>query len=138
MHLTRTTGSSSDQVIRPFVSDEGHRRAEPNGDGALDGPNPDDVLLDALQSDNMHLRALLATLPMIEQAKGILIAHYQTDAETAFALLRRWSSHANIKVRDIARLLVETASHLPVQAVDNEDHLPRDLRQLINTLKAFK
>ena len=56
-----------------------------------------------------NLRAQLETLPLIEQSKGILMGRYQISADAAFALLRRWSSHTNVKVREISRLLVEAA-----------------------------
>ncbi len=57
-----------------------------------------------------HLRARLDTLPTIEQSKGILMVHEQLDAVAAFDLLRRWSSHNNIKLRHISRLIVDAAS----------------------------
>ncbi|HYI59374.1 MAG TPA: ANTAR domain-containing protein [Microlunatus sp.] len=56
-----------------------------------------------------NLRAQLETLPLIEQSKGILMGRYQISADAAFALLRRWSSHTNVKLREISRLLVEAA-----------------------------
>ena len=51
----------------------------------------------ALVEENAQLRARLDSLPIIEQSKGILMVRYQIDTDTAFALLRRWSSHNNIK-----------------------------------------
>jgi hypothetical protein len=50
------------------------------------------------------------TRPMIEQAKGALMSAYGLDAEEAFALLRRYSQDCNVKVRDVARDLVESMS----------------------------
>lgn len=52
----------------------------------------------------------LATQPVIEQAKGILMGHFGIGPETAFDVLRRWSSHSNVKVRDISLVLVTTAT----------------------------
>ena len=63
-----------------------------------------------LIEENINLRARLDTLPTIEQSKGILMLRYQIDAETAFSLLRRWSSHTNIKLRHLSRLLVDAAT----------------------------
>ena len=65
----------------------------------------------ALRVENANLRAKLASLPVIEQAKGILMGRYQVSPDAAFALLRRWSSHTNLKLRDISGLLVDAASH---------------------------
>lgn len=45
----------------------------------------------------------------IEQAKGSLMLAYGLDADQAFAMLRWWSSSRNIKIRDLAERLVETA-----------------------------
>ena len=43
---------------------------------------------------------------------------YQIGAETAFELLRRWSSHTNRKLRHISRLIVDAASR-PARARAN-------------------
>lgn len=56
------------------------------------------------------LRRRLDTLPVIEQSKGILIGHFGINADIAFNVLRRWSSHSNIKLRDISQMLVDAAS----------------------------
>jgi len=44
----------------------------------------------------------------IEQAKGSLMLAYGLDADQAFAMLNWWSSHRNLKVRELAARLVET------------------------------
>ena len=55
------------------------------------------------------LRALVTSLPAIEQAKGMLMGYYGVDADTAFELLRRWSSTCNIKLRILSAAIVEAA-----------------------------
>jgi PAS domain-containing protein len=45
---------------------------------------------------------------IIEQAKGSLMLAYGLDADQAFAMLTWWSSHRNMKVRDLAARLVAT------------------------------
>lgn len=94
------------------------------------------VDLDAVLTENANLRAQLATLPVIEQAKGVLIARYQISADAAFALLRRWSSHTNIKLREISRLLVQAAAASPPQgsAGSRPEHGSAELDRLINDL----
>jgi GAF domain-containing protein len=47
---------------------------------------------------------------VIEQAKGILMSDHQIDEDEAFERLTRLSQHANIKVRDVARRLVDERS----------------------------
>jgi hypothetical protein len=56
------------------------------------------------------LRRRLATQPTIEQAKGVLVGFYGIDADTAFAVLVRWSQHTNTKVHLLAAGLVAAAS----------------------------
>lgn len=72
--------------------------------GAADGPDPREP------QELADLRRWLASLPVIEQAKGILMARYRIDADTAIRVLRRWSSHHNIKIREICQQLTAAAA----------------------------
>jgi GAF domain-containing protein len=54
-----------------------------------------------------HLHQALRTRELIGQAIGLLMAQYKLDPDAAFAFLVRSSSHANMKVRDIAEQMVE-------------------------------
>jgi hypothetical protein len=54
-----------------------------------------------------RLQARLDSLPVIEQAKGILMAQYRCRPEEAFDLLRRASQRANVKVSVLAAQIVE-------------------------------
>jgi hypothetical protein len=51
-----------------------------------------------------------ATRAVIEQAKGALMVVQGVSAEDAFAVLRWHSSHANIKLRDVATLITQGMS----------------------------
>lgn len=53
-----------------------------------------------------HLRRQLATLPVIEQAKGIVMAERRCSDKEAFALLRGVSQHTNTKVSEVAARVV--------------------------------
>lgn len=53
-----------------------------------------------------RLRAQLASMPVIEQAKGILMGQYGWDADQAFDAMRRISQQENIKVRELAATIV--------------------------------
>jgi len=44
---------------------------------------------------------------VIEQAKGILMSDHRIDEDQAFQRLVDLSTHANIKLRDVARRLVQ-------------------------------
>ena len=57
-----------------------------------------------------RLQARLATMPVIEQAKGILMAQYGWAADRAFEVLRRVSQRENVKVRDLAASIVARAA----------------------------
>jgi hypothetical protein len=56
-----------------------------------------------------RLRAQLATMPVIEQAKGILIFQQGCDPDEAFALLRRASQRSNLPIRVLAEQIVSRA-----------------------------
>lgn len=88
-----------------------------------------------------HLRVRLQSLPVIEQAKGLLIGLYGIDPDTAFELLRHWSSHTNTKLRLISERLVAAASHprageTPHQALLRviQQWPPVDLAQVRSTM----
>ena len=54
-----------------------------------------------------RLRARLDSMPVIEQAKGILMAQHRCGPDEAFELLRRASQRANVKVSVLAAQIVE-------------------------------
>jgi GAF domain-containing protein len=55
-----------------------------------------------------NLHAALATREVIGQAQGILMERERISPGAAFDILRRASQHLNIKLRDVARNLIET------------------------------
>jgi len=57
-----------------------------------------------------QLQRKLESLPTIEQAKGILMARFSLDADTAFTLLVRWSQFHNLKLRAVSASLVDAAA----------------------------
>jgi AmiR/NasT family two-component response regulator len=58
-----------------------------------------------------RLAARLESQPVIEQAKGILIAQVGCSPDEAFGLLRAASQRTNVPVRDLARdIVARTAS----------------------------
>jgi GAF domain-containing protein len=64
----------------------------------------------ALQSAQAgaHLRSGLVTRTVIGQADGILMERLKITADRAFGVLSRLSPESNVKLRDVARHLVET------------------------------
>lgn len=62
--------------------------------------------------DPDDLRMLALSMPVIEQAKGILMNHFGCPATTAFTILQRWSASHDLKLRDLAAQLVDEASRV--------------------------
>jgi ANTAR domain/GAF domain len=81
---------------------------------ALDvaGSRADNVLL----MTNLH--EALKTRELIGQAQGILIERERITGDQAFDVLRRASQHLNVKVREVARTLVETGEDPPTGSED--------------------
>ena len=65
------------------------------------------IALESAQTD-AHLRSGLVTRTVIGQAEGILMERLKITADEAFALLSRLSQQSNVKLRTVARNLVET------------------------------
>jgi hypothetical protein len=66
-----------------------------------------------------RLQARLETMPVIEQAKGVLMAQHHCGPEEAFDLLRRASQSANVRISVLAERIVEqVASPDPQTAED--------------------
>jgi two-component system, response regulator / RNA-binding antiterminator len=57
-----------------------------------------------------RLQARLDTLPVIEQAKGVVMAKRQCGPDDAFDLLRQASQGANLRVSVLAERIVEQAA----------------------------
>jgi AmiR/NasT family two-component response regulator len=56
-----------------------------------------------------RLYVRVATMPVIEQAKGILMAQHGGDPDEAFDLLRRASQRSNVPLRVLAEQIVDRA-----------------------------
>lgn len=57
-----------------------------------------------------HLEQALASRGVIDQAKGVLMAVHSCTADEAFKMLVDRSQHENVKLRDIARNLLDSVS----------------------------
>ncbi|SPM38913.1 hypothetical protein MNAB215_1094, partial [Mycobacterium numidiamassiliense] len=77
-------------------------------------------VLDEALPDLVQARAL------IEQAKGALMAVYRLTADQAFAVLRWRSQETNVKLRELAKQVLDDLATLPSSAPDVQsafDHL---------------
>ncbi len=52
-----------------------------------------------------QLREALTTLPVIEQAKGMIMLLCHLSADEAFIALRTISQHTNVKLHDVAAVI---------------------------------
>jgi GAF domain-containing protein len=59
-------------------------------------------------SEQLHVA--IESRDIIGQAKGILMARRDLDADEAFGLLRRWSQEHNVKLRELAQRLIDEHS----------------------------
>src|SRR5579875_1978153 len=62
----------------------------------------------ASSMQEMHLNTALDTRKLIGQAQGILMERHNLSVEQAFEVLRRYSQDHNLKLREVARQLVDT------------------------------
>src|SRR5215470_20260630 len=76
------------------------------------------AVVDSVQAGSVSFRpARLDTMPLIEQAKGILMAQQSCGPDEAFDLLRRASQRFNVPVRVLAARLVHGAEPPEPRAV---------------------
>jgi GAF domain-containing protein len=71
----------------------------------------------SLQALIHHLERALHSRAVIEQAKGIVIAHHGGTADEAFARLVAFSSRQNVKLRDLAELIVREGGTTPLNGL---------------------
>ncbi len=80
---------------------------------------------------DVAMELMAQSRPFIEQAKGVLMVTYAVDADAAFALLRSYSQLVNVKVRDVARDLLDSVTAgagLPVDSRADLDRLASETR----------
>ena len=65
------------------------------------------------QSEHARLLARLESMPVIEQAKGIIMAQSHCGHAQAFDLLRRASQRSNVPVRELAAQIVAKTAQVP-------------------------
>jgi hypothetical protein len=73
------------------------------------------------QSVYARLQARLETMPVIEQAKGIIMTQSRCGEAEAFDTLRRASQRSNVPVRDLAARIVAKAAGTATPAAPGPD-----------------
>lgn len=69
-----------------------------------------------------RLIARLETMPVIEQAKGIIISQSGCTPEAAFAILRGASQRSNVPIREIAARVVSNAAKRTLPDATSMEH----------------
>ncbi|WP_078650378.1 ANTAR domain-containing protein [Streptomyces rimosus] len=99
-------------------------------DGTADTAAPDasGAAVERLRAENARLRRALGGRPVIDQARGILMATEGCTAERAWDILRQTSQHANLKVREVAgEVVADPTGTVPPGPV--RTHLREAVRQ---------
>ncbi|WP_369216429.1 ANTAR domain-containing protein [Streptomyces flavofungini] len=65
---------------------------------------------DELRRENAQLREALVGRPLVDQARGVLMAVAACGADDALKILVGTSQHANVKLRRVAELVVASAA----------------------------
>ncbi|MFQ1003364.1 PAS and ANTAR domain-containing protein [Modestobacter sp. SSW1-42] len=87
-------------------------------------PAAEDTTVRSLQTEVEQLRSAMASRAAIEQAKGILMVLMSCGDQVAFDLLAHISSHTHRKVREVAVLIIDSAS--------GRAPLPDDVREILH------
>jgi hypothetical protein len=103
----RRTASDRDAAA-PADSDDTDLGLRDRRESAVDRDLAAGDRADERQREIAGLREALATRNLIGQAQGVLIERYGMDADEAFATLVRLSQQSHLKLRDVARRLVDT------------------------------
>ena len=98
LHATQRTTRENWQLIGDAWNRAEHIRVK----WLADHTDPDRLRYSAFA----RLQARMASMPVIEQAKGIIMARYGWPEEEAFDAIRRASQRENVKVRELAASVV--------------------------------
>jgi hypothetical protein len=100
-------------VQRTSVKARRQRRSSPAGQDLI------------RQSEHARLLARLETMPVIEQAKGIIMAQSHCGHAQAFDLLRRASQRNNVPVRELAAQIVARTAQVSPKPSKQRRQMPR-------------
>ncbi|AZM50259.1 hypothetical protein DMB38_34770 [Streptomyces sp. WAC 06738] len=67
-----------------------------------------------LSEENAQLKQAIRTRPVVDQARGVLMAVLDGDADDAWQVLRQTSQHANVPLRDVASWVVSSTGGTPM------------------------
>ncbi len=67
-----------------------------------------------LSKENEQLKQALESRPVVDQARGVLIAVLRGDEDAAWQVLLEASQHANVPLRQVAEAVVASAAGEPL------------------------
>ena len=102
-----TTGAVNVYSGRPGAVGPAGRRIAELAAAAVAGVLQNVAERESMQALAANLERALSSRAVIDQAKGIVMARLGGNADEAFARLVKLSSHLNVKLRDLAGLIVE-------------------------------
>jgi GAF domain-containing protein len=103
-----TTGSSDLGTLNLFHSDPDAFDTDDEAIAAILARHAAVALASARRAEN--LRLAIDARKLVGQAQGILMERFDLSPDQAFAVLLRYSQSKNIKLRDVAELLVSQRS----------------------------
>ncbi|MEU2721100.1 ANTAR domain-containing protein [Streptomyces smyrnaeus] len=101
------------------VAPSGSAGHDQGSEGHGQGPEAADESLPAaearrLREEVAQLRKAVESRPVIDQARGVLMASWRCGPDTAWRILVDTSQHTNTKVREIAALLTRATHDQPL------------------------
>lgn len=75
-----------------------------------------------LYEETEQLKEALERRPVIDVARGVLMATWSCTEQEAWQMLVRVSQHSNTKLHDVAEAVVATTQQVPMSA-DLQEHL---------------
>ncbi|MCX4237008.1 MULTISPECIES: ANTAR domain-containing protein [Streptomyces] len=76
-----------------------------------------------LLAETQQLKEALERRPVVDMARGVLMAAWSCTADEGWEILVWVSQHSNTKVHDVAKALIATTQNEPLPA-HIEEHLP--------------
>ncbi|MER5970558.1 ANTAR domain-containing protein [Streptomyces sp. NPDC002055] len=109
----RTPGSLPLTPAEPSPAAAGPGTTTPPRTEAPARPASEAAESERIRQENAQLKQAIQARPVIDQARGVLMATCSCTADEAWAVLRDTSQHTNIKLRDIARAVIGGTQGIP-------------------------
>ncbi|MFD5573635.1 ANTAR domain-containing protein [Streptomyces cadmiisoli] len=90
------------------------RRSDAAANAGEDGFLRDEAV--ELLREKQQLEQAMESRPVIDMARGVLVASFACDPEDAWEILVTVSQHSNVKLRDVADAVTSAATGKPMPA----------------------